>query len=89
MILDKIHGQLTVDNLPNLFYQIKRNTQCVSCSLGECQFGYLGLFYTPETYDEIPNSEEFVRPTNPGPFCLIIDTTNLTTKRTKLQIVST
>ena len=87
-ILEKIHGQPTVDNLLTLFRQLKRNAQCVTCALGGGQLGYLGLILSSEAYEEIPNSEPFVRPTNPGPFRLVVDSTNPSPpKRTRAQTV--
>ena len=31
-VFDKSQGQRTVDNLLTLFHQLKKNTQCVSCT---------------------------------------------------------
>ena len=66
-VLHKIHGQPTVDNLLTLFRQLKRNAQCITCTLGGGQLGYLGLILPTEAYENIPNSEPFTRPTDPGP----------------------
>ena len=69
-----------------LFRQLKRNAQCVTCSLGGDQLGYLGLILSPEAYEKIPQSEEFVRTTNPGPFQLVVDSTNpVPLKRTRAR----
>ena len=87
--LDKIHGQPTVDNLLMLFRQLKRNIQCVTCVLSSGQLGYLRLILTQEAYENIPQAETFVHPKNPGPFRLVIDSTNLPPKRTRAQTVGT
>ena len=88
-VLTKIHGQPTVDNLLAIFRQLKRNAQCVSCTLGGGQLGYLGLILSPEAYNEIPHSQEFVQPQHPGPFRLVVDSTNPAPKRTRAQAAST
>jgi len=89
-VLDKIHGQPTVDTLLTLFRQLKRNAQCVTCALGGGQLGYLGLILPSAAYDQIPNANPFVRPTNPGPFRLVVDSTNpAPAKRTRAQTVDT
>ena len=87
--LDKIHGQPTIDNLLTLFRQLKRNAQCVTCTLGGGQLGYLGLILSQEAYEKIPQAETFIRPKNPGPFRLVIDSTNPAPKRTRAQTVGT
>ena len=87
--LDKIYGQPTVNNLLTLFRQLKRNAQCVTCTLGGGQLGYLGLILTQEAYEKIPQAETFIRPKNPGPFRLVIDSTNPAPKRTRAQTVGT
>ena len=84
-ILTKIYGQLTVDNLLTIFCQLKRNAQCVTCTSGGGQLGYLGLILSPEAYAQIPNSQTFIQPTHPGPFRLVVDSTNPTAKRTRSQ----
>ena len=89
-VLDKIHGQPTVNNLLTLFRQLKRNAQCVTCTLGGGQLGYLGLILTTEAYEKIPQAEPFIRPTNPGPFRLVVDSTNPTpAKRTRARATDT
>ena len=88
--LERIHGQPTVDNLLTLFRQLKRNAQCVTCALGGGQLGYLGLILSEEAYTQIPQAEPFVRPKNPGPFRLVVDSTNPSPpKRTRAQTVPT
>ena len=87
--LHKVHGQPTVNNLQTLFRQLKCNAQCVSCSLGGGQLGYLGLLLTSEAYAQIPNAAAFVRPVDPGPFRLQIDSTNPAPKRTRSQTAPT
>ena len=87
--LNEVHGQPTVDNLLTLFRQLKRNAQCISCSLSGGQLGYLGLLLTSEAYAQIPNAAEFVRPTDPGPFRLQIDSTNPASKHTWPQTAPT
>ena len=88
-ILTKIHGQPMVDNLLTIFCQLKRNAQCVTCTLGGGQLGYLGLILSPEAYAQIPNSQTFIRPTHTGPFRLVVDSTNPTAKRTRSQTATT
>ena len=87
--LTKIHGQPTVDNLLTIFRQLKRNAQCVTCTLGGGQLGYLGLILTPKAYNQIPNAQEFVRPTHPGPFRLVDSTNPAPPKRTRSQTAPT
>ena len=53
-VLTKIHGQPTVDNLLAIFRQLKRNAQCVSCTLGGDQLGYLGLILSADAYEKSP-----------------------------------
>ena len=53
-VLEKIHGQPTMDNLLTLFRQLKRNAQCVTCALGGEQLGYLGLILSQEAYKKSP-----------------------------------
>ena len=88
-VLTKIHGQPTVDSLLGIFRQLKQNAQCVSCTLGGGQLGYLGLILSPEAYSQIPNSQTFVRPKHPGPFHLVVDSTNPAPKRTRGQAAAT
>ena len=71
-----------------LFHQLKRNVQCVSYNSGGGKLWYLGLILTPEAYNKIPESEEFVCPSNPGPFKLIVDSTNPTTRERWAQATS-
>ena len=88
--LERIHGQPTVDNLLTLFRQLKRNAQCVTCALGGGQLGYLGLILSEEAYIQMPQAEPFVRPKNPGPFRLVVDSTNSSPpKRIRAQTVPT
>ena len=85
-VLCKIHGQPMVDKLLDLFCQLKRNAQCVSCSLGGGQLGYLGLILSKMAYLKIPHAQEFVGPKHPGPFCLVVESTNpAPPKRTRAQ----
>ena len=52
--------------------------------------GYLGLILSEEAYMQIPQAEPFVRPKNPGPFCLVVDSTKpAPPKRTRAQTVPT
>ena len=51
--------------------------------------GYLGIILSPEAYAQIPNSQTFVRPTHPGPFRLLVDSTNPASKRTRSQTATT
>ena len=66
--LDKIHGQPTLESILHLVRQLKINAQSVPTTLGGGQLGYLALVLTDDTYNTIPNSSPFIRPTNPGPF---------------------
>ena len=68
--LHKIHGQPTLESLVIIFRQLKRNAQSVPTTLGGGQLGYLALILPPTTYNSIPNSAPFVRPTDPGLFSL-------------------
>ena len=88
-VLDKVHGHPTMDDLLTLFLQFKQNTQCVPCTLGGGQLGYLGLILTPEAYSQSHNAEEFICPSNPRLFCLTIDSTNPAPKCTWSQTTST
>ena len=67
-VLQKIRGQLIVDNILRLFWQLKCNAQCVTCTIGGGQLGNLGLILPTEACKKIPNAEPSIRPTNPGPF---------------------
>ena len=64
--LDKVHGAPTIESLLRIFWQLKRNAQCVSTTLGGGQLGYLALVLSDAAYDAIPNSAPFVRPSDPG-----------------------
>ena len=88
-VLTKINGQPTADNLLVIFCHFKRNAQCVSCTLGGGQLGYLGLILFPDAYSKIPNSQVFVRPKHPWSFWLVVDSTNPAPKRTRGQAVAT
>ena len=68
--LHKIHGQPTLESLVIIFRQLKRNAQSVPTTLGGGQLGYLALILPTTTYNSIPNSAPFVRPTDPGIFTL-------------------
>ena len=68
--LDKIHGAPTIDSLLRIFRQLKRNTQCVSKTLGGGQLGYLALVLSDAAYMAIPNSAPFVRPLDPRAFII-------------------
>ena len=78
-----------MDTLLTLFRKLKRNAQCVSCTLGGGWLGYLGLILTQDTYNKILNSEEFTRPQNPDLFKLKIDSTNQAPKCTRAQTTTT
>ena len=89
-VLDKIHGQPTVNNFLALLRQLKWNAQCVICALEGGQLGYLGLILSPEAYEKIPQAEKFVRPRSPGPFRLVVNSTSPTrTKRTRARATDT
>ena len=64
-----------MDSILLLHRQVKRNAQSVPTTLGGGQLGYLGLVITEETYNAIPASEPFDRPTDPGTFALQVPTT--------------
>ena len=52
--------------------------------------GYLSLILDQEAYKKIPQAEPFVRPTNPGPFRLVVNSTNPSPpKQTRTQTVGT
>ena len=67
-ILDKIHGQPTLETLVKLFRQIKRNSQKVPTTLGGGQLGYLFLVLKPVQFNTLPGSAPVVRPVDPGNF---------------------
>ena len=82
--LQKIVGEPTLDTILLLHRQVKRNAQSVSTTLGGGQLGFLTLVIPEETYNSIPTSEPFIRPTDPGKFTLQvpITTPNLTVLQT-------
>ena len=57
--------------------------------MGGDQLGYLGLILSEEAYSQIPNSQPFVHPQHPGPFRLVVDSTNPAPKRTRAQTTAT
>lgn len=67
-VLDKIHGQPTLDSILNLLRQLKINAHSVSTTLGGGQLGYLALILPDASYMAIPNARNFRRPTDPGEF---------------------
>ena len=66
--LDKIHGQPDIDLLLVISRQLKRNAQRVPTALGGGQLDYLALVLSTVAYDNIPNSNPFLRPTLQGAF---------------------
>ena len=66
--LTKIHGQLDTDSLLRIFCQLKRNDQRVPAILGGGKLGYLALLLSTLSYDNIPNSQPFIRPILLGTF---------------------
>ena len=66
--LQKIHGRPNIDSIITLHRQVKRNAQRVPSTLGGGQYGYLGLVLPAETYNTIPHTTPFTRPTDPGEF---------------------
>jgi hypothetical protein len=71
-VLDKIHGQPTLDTILNLLRQLKINAQSVPTALGGGQLGYLALVLPTTSYEDIPNARNFRRPTDPGDFVITI-----------------
>ena len=67
-VLDKIHGQPSLDTILPLLRQVKVNAQIVPTTLGGGQLGYLDLVISANDYAAILNSAPFQRPVNPGPF---------------------
>ena len=65
-VLDKIHGQPTLEALVKLFRQLKRNSQKVPTTLGGGQLGYLFLVLKTRRYTSVPGSAPVVRPVDPG-----------------------
>ena len=57
--------------------------------MGGGQLRYLGLILSEEAYSQIPNAQTFVRPQHPGPFRLVVDSTNPAPKRTRAQATAT
>ena len=66
--LDRILGQPDIETIVKLFWQVKRNAQRVPTTLGGGQLGYLALVIDTPSYNAIPGSAPFIRPTNPGVF---------------------
>ena len=66
--LDRVHGQPSIDQIDKIFRQLKQNAASVRTNLGGGQHGFLPLVLTNQQWTSIPNTQEFVRPTNPGPF---------------------
>ena len=79
--LDKIYGQPDVVSICKLFKQGKRNAQCVPSTLGGGQTGYLALYIDTATFNAIPGTTAFLRPTDPGIFT---PTTSLGVRATPL-----
>ena len=65
--LTKIHGRPDIDNLLQIFKELKRNAQKVPTNLGGGLLGYLGIVSRDVTYNTIPDTLSFVQPTHPGP----------------------
>ena len=68
--LQKIVGEPTLDTILLLHCQVKCNAQSIPMTLGGGQLGYLALVVPEDTYNSIPTSEPFIRPTDPGKFTL-------------------
>ena len=68
--LQKIVREPTLDTILLLNRQVKRNAQSIPTTLGGGQLGYLALVVPEDTYNSIPTSEIFIRPTDPGKFTL-------------------
>ena len=66
--LERIHGQPTIDSIARLLWQVKRNAQRVSTTLGGGKLGYLTLVTSLADYISIPNSSIFRRPIDSGTF---------------------
>ena len=50
-----------------LLKEVRANASSVHSNLGGEEDGHLGFVCTPEVYQElVPNTEEFIRPENPG-----------------------
>ena len=64
--VQKIYGKPTLDQLLDLHANIKANVMPVHASLGGGQHRHLGLTCQAEQYEEIPDTEPYVRPENPG-----------------------
>ena len=71
-VLDKVHGQPTIDSIVKLLRQVKRNAQRVPTTLGGGQLGYLALVLDPTSYNAIPTATAFIRPTDPGNFTPVV-----------------
>ena len=69
-------GEPTLDTILLLHRQVKRNAQSIPTTLGGGQLGYLALVVPEDTYDSIPTSEIFIRPTDPGKFTLQVPSTS-------------
>ena len=64
--VQKIYGEPTLSPLLDLHENIKANAVTVHTSLSGGHHGNLGMECHPEEYAEIPNTEPYERPENPG-----------------------
>ena len=73
--LTKIHGEPSTATLLELRNEIRCNAQSVTTTLGGGQYGHLGLVMSGTLYTALPNTQDYIRPANPGPFNITATTT--------------
>jgi hypothetical protein len=67
-VLTKIHGKPVYDSVRFLADVVKANAANVPTTLGEVEYGHLGLVLSDQRYAALPNSLPWVTPVNPGIF---------------------
>ena len=82
-ILDKIHGEPTLEGILRLYQQLKVNAQCIFTKLGGGQYGYLALVIALSDYIKLDNATTFTKPQDPGIFSLTSETTSGTVTRSE------
>ena len=65
--LMRIHDEPSTTQLITLKREVSANALSVNTSLGGGQYGHLGLISPTAAYSLLPNTQPYVRPTNPGP----------------------
>ena len=80
--LTKVIGLPTIDDILEVYRQLKRNAQCVPTTLGGGQFRYLFAVLKDIAYAAIPGATAVVKPVDPGPFTLTPNPTPPATRGT-------